>query len=254
MIFPMYPSLNDVAGSNQTYSHYSKPGTSPDVSGGKSFYSVLSQQLQKSQDITSNLNNSGPVPQDSLKQIASLLDLQMKKSLFSALNNDDSDENIQFTPVSKLNRYGNLLDTLMSKIEQATQEKRQYAPQELDSIIDRASQQYGVSKKLIAAVIKAESNFTPDCTSPKGAMGLMQLMPDTAKELGVKNPYDPVENIMAGTRYLKGLLDRYSNNLSVALAAYNWGMGNVERSNGSLPRETVQYIARVMQDYRDEIA
>jgi soluble lytic murein transglycosylase-like protein len=73
----------------------------------------------------------------------------------------------------------------------------------------------------------------------------MQLMPDTAKDLGVKDCYNPVENVMAGTRYLKSLLDRYEGNVELTLAAYNWGMGNVERHPEKLPKETREYIARV---------
>ena len=82
-------------------------------------------------------------------------------------------------------------------------------------------------------------------------MGLMQLMPETAKDLGVKNPYDPVENVMAGTRYLKSLLDRYDGNISLTLAAYNWGMGNIERNPDKLPQETSVYITRVKRYYHD---
>ena len=73
----------------------------------------------------------------------------------------------------------------------------------------------------------------------------MQLMPETARDLGVKDPYDPAQNVMAGTRYLKMLLDRYNGNANTALAAYNWGMGNVERNPARLPEETKNYIARV---------
>ena len=99
-------------------------------------------------------------------------------------------------------------------------------------------------------MIKAESNFQVSSTSPKGARGLMQLMPETAREMGVTDSYNPVENIMGGTRYLKGLLDRYQGNVPRALAAYNWGMGNVEKYPDRLPRETREYIARVTEEYQ----
>ena len=120
-----------------------------------------------------------------------------------------------------------------------------------DPSIRQASRAYGVNEGLIRAVIRAESNFRSESTSPKGAMGLMQLMPETAKDLGVRNAYDPEENIMGGTRYLKGLLDRYRGDVHTALAAYNWGMGNVERRPDKLPRETRVYIDRI-QRFMDE--
>jgi hypothetical protein len=117
-------------------------------------------------------------------------------------------------------------------------------------IIDSASERYGIDADLIKAVIKAESDFDTKATSDRGAMGLMQLMPETAEDLGVKNPYNPVENVMGGTRYLKMLLDRYGGDTKVALAAYNWGMGNVERHPDRLPEETKSYIARVTKYQR----
>jgi len=117
--------------------------------------------------------------------------------------------------------------------------------QPYEPIIQQASKAYGVEPELIRAVIRAESNFRSESTSPKGAMGLMQLMPQTAKELGVRDAYNPQENIMGGTRYLKGLLDRYRGDIPTALAAYNWGMGNVERRPEQLPRETRVYIDRI---------
>jgi hypothetical protein len=117
-------------------------------------------------------------------------------------------------------------------------------------IIDCASEKYGVDADLIKAVIKAESDFDTKATSDRGAVGLMQLMPETAQDLGVKNPYNPVDNVMGGTRYLKMLLDRYDGDTNVALAAYNWGMGNVERHPDRLPEETKTYIARVTKYQR----
>ncbi len=125
------------------------------------------------------------------------------------------------------------------------------APDTMDRIINRSSEKHGVDADLIRAVIRTESDFDPRATSPKGAMGLMQLMPETARDLGVKDPYDPAQNVMAGTRYLKMLLDRYDGNANTALAAYNWGMGNVERNPAGLPEETKAYITRVTQ-YRDQ--
>jgi hypothetical protein len=124
------------------------------------------------------------------------------------------------------------------------------SPQELGPIIRQASDKYGVDGGLIRAVIKAESNFRPQSTSPKGAMGLMQLMPETAREVGVRDAYDPFENIMGGARYLKGLLNRYQGNIPLALAAYNWGAGNVEKYPDRLPRETRDYIVRVIREYQ----
>ncbi len=116
---------------------------------------------------------------------------------------------------------------------------------DINWIIEKASSRYGVDSDLIKGVIEAESSFKPDAISPKGAMGLMQLMPETAKELGVKNPLDPEENIMAGTRYLKKLLDRYDGSVPHALAAYNWGMGNLDSGRKQMPVETKNYVAKI---------
>lgn len=116
---------------------------------------------------------------------------------------------------------------------------------DIDRIIQNAASSYGVDINLIRRVIEAESNFKPDAVSSKGAMGLMQLMPETAKELGVKDPLDPAENVMAGTRYLKKLLDRYDGSVPHALAAYNWGMGNLDTRRSRMPAETRNYVAKI---------
>lgn len=121
-----------------------------------------------------------------------------------------------------------------------------------EAIIQRASQRYGVDSGLIRAVIKAESNFNPRAVSSAGAQGLMQLMPATARGLGVTDPFDPEQNVMAGTRFLKDMLRRYNGNVDEALAAYNWGPGNVDRhGTDTLPRETRTYLSRVKGYYAE---
>ena len=117
---------------------------------------------------------------------------------------------------------------------------------EIERIINQAASDHGVEPGLIRSVIRTESAFDPRAVSPVGAQGLMQLMPGTAAELGVTDPFDPEQNIMAGTRYLRQLLDRYNGDVDHALAAYNWGMGNVDRHGLTrLPEETRNYLARV---------
>jgi len=124
------------------------------------------------------------------------------------------------------------------------------SPTLFENIIKTASRRYGVEEGLIKAVIKMESNFNPTAVSRVGARGLMQLMPDTAAGLGVRNSFDPEQNIMAGTRFLRDMLDRYGGDLDSALAAYNWGPGNVDRSRGAfLPRETREYLVKVKKYY-----
>ena len=125
----------------------------------------------------------------------------------------------------------------------------QAVPGTIDEIIGNASRRYNIEPGLIKAVIKAESNFNPNAVSSAGARGLMQLMPGTASGLGVTDSFNPEQNVMAGTRYLRQMLDRYNGNLESALAAYNWGPGNVDKRGSFLPRETREYLVKIKSLY-----
>ena len=118
----------------------------------------------------------------------------------------------------------------------------------INKYINQAGQEYGLKPDFIKAVVFAESNFKNHALSPKGAMGLMQLMPGTARDLNVKNPWNPKQNIFGGTRYLKSLLLQF-NKVDKALAAYNWGPGNILK-NKRWPKETRDYVGKVIKRYR----
>lgn len=123
---------------------------------------------------------------------------------------------------------------------------------ELNRIFEEAAEKYQVPIALLKAVAKAESNFNPEDVSSSGAMGIMQLMPETAKGLGVTDPFDPEQNIMGGAKYLADKLAMYDGNVELALAAYNAGSGNVAKYGGVPPfEETKTYIKRVLS-YMEE--
>ena len=119
--------------------------------------------------------------------------------------------------------------------------------EEFDALIQEHAARHALRPELVRAVIQVESGFNPKARSPRGAMGLMQLMPATARDLGVRDPYDPADNIRGGTAYLRSLIDRYDGNEDLALAAYNAGAEAVDRHGKTIPpyQETQDYVKRV---------
>jgi hypothetical protein len=129
---------------------------------------------------------------------------------------------------------------------------RAFTQGDIDAAIEQAATRHNVDPSLVRSVVKVESDFNPNAVSRKGAMGLMQLMPSTARSLNVSNPFDPAQNVDAGVRHLRALLDNYGGNVQLSLAAYNAGAGAVSRSAG-VPkfRETQNYVRRITNLYNN---
>jgi soluble lytic murein transglycosylase-like protein len=138
--------------------------------------------------------------------------------------------------------------------EQNSPLRHGFTQKEIDDTINKAADRHAVDPNLVRALVKVESNFNPNAVSRKGAMGLMQLMPQTARQMRLTNPFNPEENIDAGVRHLKDLLDSYGGDVRLSLAAYNAGAGAVARSAG-IPHyaETRNYVKRITQLYGGSI-
>ncbi|MBF0492332.1 MAG: lytic transglycosylase domain-containing protein [Deltaproteobacteria bacterium] len=135
------------------------------------------------------------------------------------------------------------------QLENASQGNTTPVKAEIQKAVEDAAQAFSLPISLLHSVIKAESNFNPRASSPAGAKGLMQLMPGTAKEMGVKHIYSIEENVRGGAKYLRNMMDRFDQNVQLALAAYNAGPGAVKKHGGIPPyKETQKYVAKIMKD------
>lgn len=203
-------------------------------------------ELQAIQQFTNgnikNTNSSRSVFQDMLSALVSGDALEgTSQTLGSLLSNVETEAKKSFLQPIGLTSMNINPNSTAHANNQSSETATNY-----DHIISQAASLYKLPEKLIKSVIKQESNFNPEATSYAGATGLMQLMPATAKSLGVDDATDPEQNIMGGSKYLSQMMARYDGDIQVALAAYNAGPGNVDKYNGIPPfKETQNYVQKV---------
>jgi len=226
-----------------------QPSDNKSQTENSSFKEIL--QAASQNKVADGKDNLTPLPLSKTQLIDMINNIksQMDTRLLQTLSMETKTESDFPSSLRFLGQFSSPENNMSNKWHSAQNDDIQKENTDLNRIIAQTANMHGVDEALVKSVIKVESNFNSKSTSSKGAMGLMQLMPDTARELGVRNPYDPVENIEAGTRYLKKLLNRYDGNVSLSLAAYNWGMGNIERKPEQIPIETRQYVAKVIRHY-----
>ena len=193
-----------------------------DSSNGDIFDMVMVSLLKSISDKNRNINN-----------------YQQKNNLNNNINNLENLNNIQNS----------------IKIESTNKDKT--INERIDSAINISSEKYGVDKNLIRAIIKVESNFNPNTVSKSGAKGLMQLMPENCKDLGINDPFDIEQNIDGGTRHIKEYLDKYNGDVEMALMAYNGGPTRMSRRGVrsiddiyKMPKETQNYVPKVIKYYK----
>lgn len=211
-----------------------------------------------------------------------LFRMQQMQQLQQAFSFDDTQDSSDSTGLTGMS-FGDILTGLLSQTSQAggdsyladslglgslnlaqqnpnstnPQQKTDQLPAnltDLESVFNYFAAQYNLNPDLLKSVAKAESNFDPSAVSPVGALGIMQLMPATARSLGVNNPLNATENIAGGAKYLSSLLERFDGNVPLAVAAYNAGPGAVKKYGGIPPyKETQKYVAKVMDNLVDYI-
>ncbi|MFO7767167.1 MAG: lytic transglycosylase domain-containing protein [Pelovirga sp.] len=211
----------------------------------KDFAAILNQ-------LGSEQAHEPPSAEQALIQLK-VTQLQMMQGLFSTIDDKDDSQPLlgmdAAAPFSLLDaRQGQFLDKYRQNLPPLHQTPPAVDRDQIEQMIDRVAKKVKLAPELIRAVVTVESSYDPAAVSHAGAQGLMQLMPATAVDLGVRDSFDPLENLTGGSRYLTGLLNKYDGDLDHALAAYNWGQGNVDRHGlESMPTETRNYVAKVKQ-------
>ena len=166
-------------------------------------------------------------------------------------NSDDTNVKFRLTNQSRFDSLTKLPEvSQLAALKEASGVGKNASKAQIKAMISQIAQKHGLDEKLVHAVVKQESGFNPKATSHCGAMGLMQLMPSTAKSLGVKDAYNPVQNVDGGVRYLKSMLEKYNGNVVLALAAYNAGSGAVDKYKDVPPyKETQNYVKSILSNY-----
>lgn len=197
----------------------------------------FNKQISTQNSVTENIPKFSEVLQESSNEIYKFREVDTNKRVFGTL--------VKPTGVTTPTKQTNATDSITSQ-----QAEKNYTKQEISNIISKISAKHGVNEKLVRALIKQESGFNPKVVSKAGAAGLMQLMPATAKSLGVTDIKDPEQNVDGGVRYLKSMMNKYNGNLILALAAYNAGPGAVDKYNGVPPyKETQNYVKNILANY-----
>ena len=226
----------------------SESNSTPLTTGSSIFSDMIEELMSESpENLTSAPNTLGSVSSHAQLTHTQTTDATADRSYLSAfLYSKDLASSFDTTKTAPIEQY---LST--DYIGQTAYNDLLSGAEKYADIIAKASAKYDVPEKLLASVMKQESNFNPTITSTAGAQGLMQLMPSTARYLGVTDSTDPQQNIMGGAKYLRQMLDQFDNNISTALAAYNAGPGNVRKYGGIPPfKETTNYVKKVMNYYQ----
>ncbi|MCW8859997.1 MAG: lytic transglycosylase domain-containing protein [Deltaproteobacteria bacterium] len=222
----------------------SLPATPPKSiqTGQKLFEEALSERLKQQESLKNSMEKAEEAIARAQIQLMQGLFVEDDEKLEGHFSVMKLMENLTAAALTK----SQIIDRYVAIQQPSLLDSRQPGRDGIEKMIDQVAARISLAPELIRSVVAAESSFNPTAVSPVGAQGLMQLMPETAQELGVKDSFDPQQNLLGGSRYLKQLLDKYNGDLDHALAAYNWGQGNVDRRGlENMPEETRNYLAKI---------